>query len=272
MQNRYVGDLGDFGKYGLLRALCLAREGDPGRALRLGVVWYLVPDEAHNDDGKHIRYLEPSANNEARFRRCDPDLYDALAQIVDRGPRSVGSVREERVLPSDTAFYETPLTFGDLPHVGPPAREERLAHRRTWLQGAHTATAGCDLVFVDPDNGLESGTRRHEKLGPKYVYLDELSPYLVRGQSVVIYHHLGRRGSAKHQLQERFRQITERLQPSTGAFALLFRRGTLRCFFIVPTEVHRDILTQKARRFVNGPWSAHFEIVMPDHTGRQPVG
>lgn len=31
MQNRYVGDLGDFGKFGVLRSL--------GCGLRLGVVW-----------------------------------------------------------------------------------------------------------------------------------------------------------------------------------------------------------------------------------------
>lgn len=39
MQDRYVGDIGDFGKYGLLRALC-------AHDLSLGVVWYLVPDES----------------------------------------------------------------------------------------------------------------------------------------------------------------------------------------------------------------------------------
>ena len=43
MQNRYTGDIGDFAKYGLLRALC------PGH--RLGVAWYLYPDESHNEDG-----------------------------------------------------------------------------------------------------------------------------------------------------------------------------------------------------------------------------
>lgn len=263
MQNRYVGDLGDFGKYGLLKALCLPQEGDPGPSLRLGVAWYLVPDETHSDDGKHVRYLEPSAKNVDRFRRCDPPLYDALARIVQGGPRSVVSVRERRVLPPDTAFYESLLSFNDLPGIGRAARESRLARRQTWLERACAATAGCDLVFVDPDNGLESGTGRHEKLGPKYVYLDELSPYLARGQSVVIYHHLGRHGSAKQQLQVRFRQITERLQSRSGTFALLFRRGTLRCFFIVPADVHRGVLTQRAQRFVNGPWSAHFEIVMP---------
>ena len=35
MQDRYVGDVGDFGKYGLLRSLCRADEH--GGALRLGV-------------------------------------------------------------------------------------------------------------------------------------------------------------------------------------------------------------------------------------------
>lgn len=37
MQNRYVGDIGDFAKYGLLWALSPQK--------RLGVAWYLYPDE-----------------------------------------------------------------------------------------------------------------------------------------------------------------------------------------------------------------------------------
>src|SRR5829696_4979011 len=55
MQDRYVGDVGDFGKYGLLRTL--------GAGLSLGVVWYLVPNESHNADGKHTSYLIPSRTN-----------------------------------------------------------------------------------------------------------------------------------------------------------------------------------------------------------------
>ena len=38
MQDCYVGDIGDFGKYGLLRSLCGG--DDYGPALRLGVLWY----------------------------------------------------------------------------------------------------------------------------------------------------------------------------------------------------------------------------------------
>ena len=43
MQNRYTADLGDFGKYGLLKALCQSHGEDEERNLRLGVVWYLLP-------------------------------------------------------------------------------------------------------------------------------------------------------------------------------------------------------------------------------------
>lgn len=46
MQNRYVGDIGDFGKLGLLRQLHKT-------GLSIGVNWYLTPDETHNGDGWH---------------------------------------------------------------------------------------------------------------------------------------------------------------------------------------------------------------------------
>ncbi len=45
MQDRYVGDIGDFAKFGLLRYIL---SGLP--QLKLGVQWYELPDEAHNTD------------------------------------------------------------------------------------------------------------------------------------------------------------------------------------------------------------------------------
>ena len=50
MQNTYAGDVGDFGKLGLLRQLSKSQ-------LIIGINWYLVPDENHNADGKHIGYI-----------------------------------------------------------------------------------------------------------------------------------------------------------------------------------------------------------------------
>lgn len=57
VQDRYAGDLGDYLKFGLLRSLAST---DSPASLRLGVVWYWTLDEAHNADGKHIGYLQPS--------------------------------------------------------------------------------------------------------------------------------------------------------------------------------------------------------------------
>jgi len=267
MQNCYVGDVGDFGKYGLLRALCLPGS-DASRALSLGVVWYLVPDEGRNADGKHTSYLDPTRADIARYRDCDPLLYDTLAKIVDRKARNVTSIRNSGILPARTVFFEEPLTFDGMPGIGPAAREARLRHRGEWLQHALEATAGCDVVFVDPDNGLEVKTQRHARRGPKHVFFDELVPYLQRGQSLVIYHHMGRNRKAADQIRQRLSQIAERLRGCDAPFALHYHRGTSRAFFIVATKAHGPVLVDRAKRFASGLWGKqkHFCLVRPGST------
>jgi hypothetical protein len=49
VQDRYAGDIGDFQKYALLKALS---EKD----LRLAVIWYLNPDVEGNADGSFMAY------------------------------------------------------------------------------------------------------------------------------------------------------------------------------------------------------------------------
>ena len=110
MQDRYFGDIGDFAKYGLLRAVTA---GEP--PLRLAVLWYLVPDESHNKDGRHIDYLEPTPENLARFRACDPELYDRLGDLVRAGAaqrlRRPGAHRCCRREPSTTPRRSTTRRF-----------------------------------------------------------------------------------------------------------------------------------------------------------------
>jgi hypothetical protein len=81
VQDRYAGDIGDFGKYGLLRYICFAGNGIS--SLRLGVNWYLVPDTGNAGDGGFTEYLQddlyPLFN---KLRICDPKLYETLKNIV----------------------------------------------------------------------------------------------------------------------------------------------------------------------------------------------
>ena len=90
-----MGDVGDFGKYGLLRALC-AEEltiGSRTYDLSLGVVWYLVPDEGNPGDGGHVGWMR----QEPRYMPCDPELFHILLRMIRDGDRSVRAVRERGV-------------------------------------------------------------------------------------------------------------------------------------------------------------------------------
>jgi hypothetical protein len=253
MQDRYVGDVGDFGKYGLLRALA--------PDLALGVVWYLVPNESHNADGKHISYLRPSRKNSVRFRNCSPRLYDALAEIVEEENRSVESIQKRGVLPEGSVFYADRLTYAGLPPIGPSARDTRLNHRKRWVEQALHMTRDTDIVFLDPDNGLECKTEPHHSKGPKYVYFDEVQPHLNRGQSVVIYHHLDRSFSAGVQIELQFARLRDRLGGCQQMSALHYHRGSARAFFVIPAPAHEALLNDRIHRFIDGPWSQHFDYV-----------
>ena len=260
MQDRYSGDLGDFGKLGLLKSLCSRRETGDSSSLSLGVVWYLVPDEDHNDDGKFVQFLVPSARNQEQFRVCDSVLYDALGDMVFSGARNVVSIRDRAILPVGTRYYEAPLTFDGL--LGPGSKQQHRVDLRTaWLSGALELTSCCDVVFLDPDNGLEVKVGPYQKRGPKYAFFDELMPFLRRGQSLVVYHHVARRGSAMDQVRERLAQIGDRL--GHDAFALLYHRGSARAFFVIPAQRHREVLFSRTNGLLEGPWSRHFELVAP---------
>ena len=122
------------------------------------------------------------------------------------------------------------------------------------------------MVFADPDNGLEprAGMPSTRLTGPKYAYFDELVPYLDRGQSLVVYHHLHRSLAHESQVRDRLSQVEERLGP---AFALRFGPGPGRAFFVVPAEAHREVLRERARRLVrNRCWSRHSTLYESEGT------
>ena len=257
MQHRYVGDIGDFGKYGLLRALCRCPEAPLiGHPLRLGIVWYLYPNESHNADGKHIDYLSYTSANHAKFRACDPPLYESLRRLVAANNRHVGGVRESEIFPDDTLYYESSLSYGPR-----ESRLSRQAIRGDWFDRSLQATAGADVLFVDPDNGISETMDPLRKNGPKFVYIDDLCQFAGRGQSLVIYHHLGRRGTATQQIRYWAKVLQSNLGMSHLPCSLWYHRGTARAYFIVAQERHRSVLENRLASFLGRPWSMHFELV-----------
>jgi len=269
MQDRYTGDIGDFGKYGLLRELAEPRQVRVGyrQPLKLGVVWCRTRPE-DNADGKHIQYLEPTPANRRRFRACDPELYDALDRIVRERDRCVARVERDGILPHDTAFFGDILTFEETPPpVGESARpavklKDRPGVRASWVRRALTRTEGCDLVFFDPDNGLPTAVSRYGTRGPKFIFYDEPEPFVRRGQTLIIYQHAHRNGTVEQQLRRRFADLGEHLGPGRRHLACVFRRWGVRAFIIVPVGRVGDLVAERARAFVVLPgWREHFYLV-----------
>lgn len=266
VQNRYTADLGDFGKFGLLRALCFSADSDETR-FKLGVIWYLVKDESHNEDGKYIRYLEHTDQNRLQYRNCDPLLYDALSSIVLENTRSVEAIQDSCILPIDTIYYDNILEFTSLPTGTPEAILRRKQRRTDWLNAGSSNMQDCNVIFFDPDNGLEvKSVAAHQNKGVKYLFFNELDYFSARGQNLIIYHHMCRNDTAANQVQQRFTQLKEHLPSTYEIFAMLYKRGTLRAFFIAGNSQQAPILLKRAQLMLDkSGWKRHFDLHLPNY-------
>lgn len=208
MQDRYAGDIGDYVKLGLLRALSPKR--------KLGVAWYLHPDQAHNSDGRHIAYLD----DPVRWRKFDPILFDALKRVV-RSNRSIASIERSGVVPA--RFHRSPVVRSQ--GCGHTHESFRLA----WFQELMTTLSGCDTVFADPDNGLVDDApnrRRHEKHGKQMPLREALA--LAEGRTAIVYHHNSRfKGGHDLEVQHWLKQLGH------GTLAVRANAYSCRTFFIL---------------------------------------
>lgn len=228
MQNRYAADIGDYIKLALLRHI------SPGR--RLGIAWYLYPDEGHNGDGKHTRYLlDPD-----RWRSLDPALFDALS-VVAIGKRSVDALHTSGAIEA-AAVCNTPI-------LSAASAGGRSSARTAWFQLNLKALEHCDLVFADPDNGIidDSEHRRRQPAFGKQMPLSEVLA-LAAGRSAVIYHHNTRFKGGHHKEVDHWLS-----QFGSDAMAIRANAYSCRTFFIVNAD---EGLKVRATEFCDR-WSAH---------------
>ena len=259
MQDGYVADIGDFGKYGLLRWLCGVRGIDDCSRFTLGVHWYLFDgeDPAQNDGAK-IGYLRGDTPKDCRLLDCDPDLVCLMRQIVAT-ERSIAAIEQSGALPPEARYFHTGLNFDDL---APNQRRQRRERRERWNEEALRQLAGQDVVFFDPDNGLEVKSHsRTSQLGPKYVFYDELVPYWERGQSLIIYQHFDRDKQRIPHKSARLRHALGIDGPSGEIIAL---SGFSRIFFVIPNPRKpgvAQLLRERVESFMESCWGRHFTRV-----------
>ena len=239
MQNRYAADIGDFGKLGLLRRL-------QASGLSIGVNWYLVPNESHNDDGRYVQYLEDAA-----FRQCDPELWSALKQIVGSGRRTVSALEDARLL--DAVFFSDLLSFSG-------SGAERNTARKSWHRKALSVLSGTDILFADPDNGLlvpsAAGTGRENK----YVKPDELADYYRQGSSVVYYQHKARALDSAYAEKHAALLASSGFEGASG-IGLKFTRTSLRYYFFAVQPKHKEIITEAVKQLLASSWGDCFSLI-----------
>ena len=229
MQNCYVGDVGDFGKYGLLLALRKAGLSP------IGVVWYFVPRSnlpfaKKSNDGKHTTFLQDEKKRR-KYEPCNSNLYWQLHSIINNNNRSVVAIREHSILGKDSQFFEK-----DVPHK----------NRDAWLREALKAVDGCNLLVLDPDNGLMPN---HPKDRRKYVEDYELKAFLQTNATVVLYQHLDLNHKSEYQAKRLCHRIKS-LDSTREIEIIWFRRGTGRFFAIILPTQHKNIVEQGVQEFM----------------------
>ena len=226
MRDRYVGDIGDFAKYGLLRYLTGITAADGGPRLSLGVIWY-----ARTEQG--TTYL----HNAQDFQSLDCELFDNLCDLVNA--RTLTRVEEVGVLGKNTKYWDCPI---------PSA----ISNRKTWFNRALKHVSGCGVVFLDPDKGLHSAQSMSDetKTSTERAYFDEVIKAEKNAKAVVLYHSFGREGNHPAQINKKITEIREKFRDSQGVFAVRWNTSIPRAFLIICKASQRSLVRKRLQNMV----------------------
>jgi len=243
MQDRYVADVGDFGKFQLFRYL-FNHPQSPFDAKKLAQVWFLHEGEnEQTNDGRHIDYFE-------RMSGMDPYLERSLMSLLMRNRREVEELERLKLLPNASFFYDKI----------PKAYEDRQA----WLQKAIWFAHGHDVVAVAPDNGMALRCYRskkritllsidqeyRQKVYPqKYIFADEIRRFffLPSVETVIVYQHLGRCLSHDIQIDLLGRELKKHYPHLT---AIKHRPYSPRVFFFLcKSEIILENMNHRLEKF-----------------------
>lgn len=239
MKNQYVGDIGDYTKLGILRAIEKA-------GFSIGINWYLTSndDEVNNKqtDGKHTKYL---------CKMCDtPDtvLYSALKEIVVNGLRQVEELENGQLF-NNAIFYSEVLDFSKY--------LDKKQFRDMWHKKAIELLKFRDVIFLDPDNGLEvKSYKPHSKKGNKYTTYKEAAAYFKSGSSVIVYNH--RDHTPEHNYLERFTRFRDsEYTPDAELFYVRAFRYSIRDYIFIAQKQHAYKLKKVIDEMLETGWNKY---------------
>ena len=240
MKNQYVGDIGDYGKYALLRTFL-----DAG--IKVGVNWYLTENDG-SMDGKFTEYLK-----KGNLRHYQPEIFDSLSDIAFDTDKTVLDVENSGIL-RGACFYSSLLK-----PVGKPA--ERVVARNEWFMESVSALADADLIFMDPDNGLLETGDASKAGAEKYILPEEAEAYFNSGKNVVYYCHKGRRSLGAW---GRYMDIMFERLPEAMPAVLTYHKGSQRSYIFL---IHKEYFI-KYRGIIDKYRSRWGRLISEEYTNR----
>lgn len=224
MKNQYFGDINDYRKYGILRIF-----SNNGQISTL-VCWMLTPNDSRSD-GRLINYLD----NDEIFSRFDPKLYNILSKCIRSGKRNVDCCQEYNLI--DNAGYNNSYL------------SDNIIAREKYFSDLYIQAKKYDLVFLDPDNGLEiKSKRKGAKKSSKYLYFDEIKNLYEQGQSLLLYQHFIREKRIKF-----IQRIYDGLKEITGCHYIIPLKTSNVVYFLIPRDHLNEYFSHRIE-VLNSSW------------------
>jgi len=233
MKNQYFGDINDYRKYGLLRALT------GNGTLRTAVCWMLTPDDGRRD-GKRVSYLYYPL----MWQHHDPELFNSLREtVLNKKTRDVREAEKTSLL-HNACFHAAPVPDGA------PEREE-------YFKSFMDIAQHSEVIFFDPDNGIEVPSMPFGWKGSsKYTYWREIITAFTSGHSVLVYQHFPRIR------RDRFvPAIAQEFAARTGALSVYTFKTSCVLFLLACRRRHLESF-QNAAVLAEKSWEPHFQITL----------
>jgi hypothetical protein len=172
MKNQYVGDINDFRKYGLIDLLSKIFGG------KILFVWMLTSEDDNN--GNKVEYLD----DPQKYRQFNHDLFDTLKEIVSK-KQSCETIGNIMALEKSDFFQRYNFINDVIP--------DDSQGRNEYFEKVYELAGENDLIFLDPDNGIEIQSRKYgTRKSSKYIFWDEIIRLYNMDKDILFYQHFRR--------------------------------------------------------------------------------
>lgn len=247
MQHRYTGDIGDFGKFLLLKTFF--------DDLTIGTIWYLYPDEVHNNDGRHT-VCESNATLFSRCREADPRMTEQFNALFRHPNRHVGLLEQARLI-RNGIYFSDPILAND---------PNDPLYRKRWHQKAleHIAASRCQVVCLDPDNGIlpKSRTKASPMACGKYATYEEIETFFQIDcvRHCIVYQHPHRMKSHLEQAKA-LKETFETLYENRATVTLIRHNPVQARFYIILSKETPHFITEEALSSMTYGGKAFFSLI-----------